>query len=68
MGPTVMLEGLPPYVLVARIGSILAMSFSLALGLLFVVGGWWLPALVAFAAFAPAFGIMVYAERRAASK
>jgi hypothetical protein len=68
MVPTVMLEGLPPYVLVARIGSILGMSFALALGLLFLIGGWLLPALVAFAAFAPAFGIMVYAERRAASR
>jgi hypothetical protein len=63
-----MLEGLPPYVLVARIGSILGMSFALALGLLFLIGGWLLPALVAFAAFVPAFGVMVYAERRAASR
>ncbi|MSP22796.1 MAG: hypothetical protein EXR66_07270 [Dehalococcoidia bacterium] len=63
-----MLEGLPPYVLVARIGSILGMSFALAFGLLFLIGGWLLPALIAFAAFAPAFGIMVYAERRAASR
>ena len=63
-----MLEGLPPYVLVARIGSILGMSFALALGLLFLIGGWLLPALVAFAGFAPAFGLMVYAERRAASR
>jgi hypothetical protein len=63
-----MLEGLPPYVLVARIGSILGMSFSLALGLLFLIGGWLLPALAAFALFAPAFGVMVYAERRAASR
>lgn len=66
MGPTLMLEGLPPYVLVARIGSILGMSFSLALGLLFLIGGSLLPASIAFAAFAPAFGLMVYAERRAA--
>ena len=63
-----MLEGLPPYVLVARIGSILGMSFALALGLLFLIGGWLIPAVVAFACFAPAFAVMVYAERRAASK
>ena len=44
------------------------MSFSLALGLLFLIGGWVLPALAAFALFAPAFGVMVYAERRAASR
>ncbi len=58
-------EGIPPYVLVARIGSILGMSFALAIGLLLLIGGLVLPAAVAFIAFAPAFGIMVYAERRA---
>lgn len=60
-------EGLPPYVLVARIGSILGMAFSLAIGLLLLIGGLFLPSLVAFAAFLPSFGIMVYAERRAAA-
>ena len=60
-------EGMPAYVLVARIGSILGMAFALAIGLLLLIGGLVLPALVAFAAFAPAFGIMVYAERRAAA-
>jgi len=62
-----MLDGLPPYVLVARIGSILGMAFSLAVGLLLLIGGFVLPALAAFAAFLPSLGIMVYAERRAAS-
>ncbi len=61
-----MLEGLPPYVLVARIGSILGMSLALSIGLLLLIGGLWLPALVALAAFVPSFGIMVYVERRAA--
>lgn len=60
-------DGLPPYVLVARIGSILGMAFALAIGLLFLIGGLILPALVAFAAFFPSFGIMVYAERKAAA-
>lgn len=60
-------EGMPAYVLVARIGSILGMAFAIAIGLLLLIGGAVLPALVAFAAFAPAFGIMVYAERRAAA-
>lgn len=58
-------EGIPPYVLVARIGSILGMSFSLAIGLLMLIGGWWVPALVAFAAFVPSFGIMAIVERKA---
>ena len=53
--------------LVARIGSILGMSFALAIGLLLLLGGFVLGALVAFAAFAPSFAIMVYAERLAAS-
>lgn len=58
-------DGIPPYVLVARIGSILGMSFSLAIGLLMLIGGWWIPALLAFAFFIPSFGIMAYVERRA---
>ncbi len=61
-----MQETLPPYVLVVRIGSILGMSLALAVGLLLLLGGFVLGALVAFAAFLPSFGIMVYAERRAA--
>ena len=59
-------EGIPPYVLVARIGSILGMSFALALGLLLLIGGLLLPALVAFVAFLPSLAVMVYAERLAA--
>ncbi len=62
-----MLEGLPPYVLVARIASIIGMSFALAIGLLFLIGGWLLPSLLAFAAFLPSFGLMAYVERRAAA-
>ena len=58
-------DGLPPYVLVARIASILGMSFSVAIGLLLLIGGFVLPSLVAFAGFLPSLGVMVYAERRA---
>ena len=43
------------------------MSFALAIGLLLLLGGLVLPSLVAFAAFVPSLGIMVYAERVAAS-
>ena len=60
-------DGLPPYVLVARIGSILGMALSIAIGLLLLIGGLIVPSLIAFAAFLPSFGIMVYAERRAAA-
>jgi hypothetical protein len=58
-------EGLPPYVLVARIGSILAMSFALALGFLFLLAGWWLISLAAFGCFVPAFALMAFVERHA---
>jgi hypothetical protein len=58
-------DGIPPYVLVARIGSILGMSFSLAIGLLFLLGGFILPSLIAFAAFVPSFGLMAFVERKA---
>lgn len=63
-----MLEGIPPYVLVARIVSILGMSFALATGFLFLIGGWVVAALLAFALFVPAFGLMVFVERRAARR
>ncbi len=60
-------EGVPPYVLVARIGSILGMSFAVAIGLLLLIGGWVLPALLAFLLFIPSFGLMAYVERHAAA-
>ncbi|MBM4411266.1 MAG: hypothetical protein FJ037_08110 [Chloroflexi bacterium] len=60
-------DGIPPYVLVARIGSILGMSFALAIGLLMLIGGWFAWSLVAFAAFIPAFGLMAYVERKASA-
>ena len=58
-----MVNGPPPYVLVARISAILGMSFALAIGLLLLIGGSVVPSLVAFAAFVPAFGLMVVVER-----
>ena len=61
-------DGPPPYVLVARIGSILGMSFALAIGLLLLIGGWWLPSLVAFLCFIPSFAIMAFVERVAARR
>ena len=41
------------------------MSFSLAIGLLMLIGGWWISSLVAFAFFIPSFGIMAAVERKA---
>jgi hypothetical protein len=60
-------DGIPPYVLVARIGSILGMSFALAIGLLMLIGGWFAWSLLAFAAFVPSFGLMAYVERKASA-
>lgn len=58
-------EGLPPYVLVARIGAVLGMSFSLAVGLLLLIGGLILPSLISFVLFVPSFALMLLAERLA---
>lgn len=60
-------EGLPAYILVARIGSVVGMAFSLATGLLLLIGGLIVPALIAFALFAPSIGLLLLAERRAAA-
>jgi hypothetical protein len=60
-------EGLPPYVLVARIGSILGMALALSIGLLLLIGGLVLPSVVAFLMFVPSFALMFFVERRAAS-
>lgn len=60
-------EGLPPYVLVARISSILGMSFALAIGLLLLIGGAVIWALIAFAFFVPSFALMALVERHAST-
>ncbi|MDA0364558.1 MAG: hypothetical protein O3B31_06745 [Chloroflexi bacterium] len=61
-------DGIPPYLLVARIGSVLGMSFALAIGLLLLIGGLMLPALVAFLLFIPSLALMVVVERHAAEQ
>jgi hypothetical protein len=60
-------DGLPPYVLVARIASILGMSFAIAIGLLLLIGGLIIPSLIAFALFVPSFALMAFVERQAAA-
>lgn len=60
-------EGLPPYVLVARIGSVLGMGLSLAAALLFLIGGLVGPALVAFLAFVPSLAVILLVERHTAA-
>lgn len=60
-------DELPPYVLVARIASILGMSFAIAIGLLLLIGGLIVPSLIAFLLFVPSFTLMALVERQAAS-
>ncbi|MEX2228119.1 MAG: hypothetical protein WEB13_00625 [Dehalococcoidia bacterium] len=61
-------DGIPPYLLVARIGSVLGMSFALAIGLLLLIGGLVVPAVVAFLLFVPSLALMVFVERHAAAQ
>ncbi len=60
-------DELPPYVLVARIASILGMSFAIAIGLLLLIGGFVVPSLIAFFMSIPSFTLMALVERQAAS-
>ena len=48
---------------VVRIVSVLGMALAIAGGLFLLLGGWWLPAALAFAAFIPFFYVMRYLER-----
>jgi hypothetical protein len=52
-----------PYVLAGRIFSIIGMSLTAALAILFFVGGFWLWGLAATLAFAPFFGLIVAVEK-----
>lgn len=44
------------------------MSFALAIGLLLLIGGLIIPALVAFLLFVPSLALMVVVERHAAAQ
>jgi hypothetical protein len=43
----------------------MGMSLSLSLGLLFLIGGWWLICGIALIAFLPSLGLLVFVERYA---
>ncbi len=64
---SLMPDGIPPYLLVARIGSVLGMSFALAIGLLLLIGGLVVPAIIALLMFIPSIGLMLLVERHAAT-
>ncbi len=52
----------PPYVALVRIGSVIGMSVMLAFGLFFLIGGWWVAALVSMALALPFFIVMRLVE------
>ena len=43
------------------------MSFALAIGLLLLIGGLVLPAVIALLMFVPSIGLMIFVERHAAA-
>lgn len=57
-------ERAPAVLAVVRIVSVLGMSVSIALGIFLLLGAWWLPAAVSFAAAVPFFLLMRYLEKR----
>ncbi|HEX5368658.1 MAG TPA: hypothetical protein VFY10_04510 [Dehalococcoidia bacterium] len=58
-------ERATPMLAVVRIISVLGMSFGVAFGLFMLLGAWWVPALISFAAAVPFFVIMRYMEKHA---
>lgn len=52
-----------PYLFLARITAVLGMSFTLAIAILALVGGWWSLAAIGVASFLPFFLLMRYIER-----
>jgi predicted membrane metal-binding protein len=58
-------ERAPVWLAIARIVSVLGMSFAIALGIFLLLGGWWQPGLIALAASVPFFMLMRYMEKRA---
>ena len=58
-------ERATPMLAVVRIISVLGMSFGVAFGLFMLLGAWWIPALISFAAAVPFFFVMRYMEKHA---
>jgi hypothetical protein len=58
-------ERATPLLAIVRIVSVLGMSFGIAFGLFMLLGAWWLPALISFAAAVPFFLVMRYMEKHA---
>ncbi len=58
-------ERATPLLAVVRIISVLGMSFGVAFGLFMLLGAWWIPAIISFAAAVPFFVVMRYMEKHA---
>jgi hypothetical protein len=61
-------ERAPPLLAVARIVCVMGMSIGISLGLFLLIGGWFLPAVLALAAAVPFFGLMRFMEKRFAGQ
>jgi hypothetical protein len=55
----------PAYVALARIIAVVGMSAAAALGIFLIVGGWWLPGLIALVVALPWFFAMRFVEKMA---
>ncbi len=60
--PTENERRVPPYVALVRIGAVIGMSVMLAFGLFFLIGGWWVAALVSMVLALPFFIVMRLVE------
>ena len=60
--PTENERRVPPYVALVRIGAVIGMSVMLAFGLFFLIGAWWVAALVSMVLALPFFFVMRLAE------
>lgn len=58
-------QRVPAYVALVRIGAVIGMSATAALGIFLIVGGWWEAGLVFLAASIPFFFLMRFAESTA---
>jgi len=64
-GPSEEHGRVPPYVALVRIGAVVGMSTAAAFGIFLLIGGAWLPGLIAVALAIPCFFVMRLVERTA---
>ncbi|MFB0900547.1 MAG: hypothetical protein QMB22_00880 [Dehalococcoidia bacterium] len=59
------MTNIPVYVLVARIISVIGMSFAITLGLLLLIAGYFIESIIAFGFTFPSITIMAFLEKKA---